>query len=218
MELTSEELVTVMNEHALVVSGDKAVEWLNRRMKRIGQRRWNRFLATLKQIKFFGGITMLAAEDEPDPINSIKCLEWHSDDNDLVGLYRPLDHWIELIVSRMFSWERMEAVLRHEFVHLLQDIVYTGCRDDINAWCEAESLVRPYGKRAARFSNPIEGEAYWLMNFPGEVKREAQKIQNNPDRWSNWHCSLANYIWQSNGTTDERGAGSGSTSSTAEAI
>lgn len=194
--MTIEELCSVMKEHSVAFSGDKALAWFRQKTKRIGERRWKRFLELVKQVQFFGGITLIGAEGEPDPICEVKTFEWHSDDPDVVGLYRPADGWIELIVSRMPTWARLEAVLRHEFVHMLQDITFKGCRDDVQAWSKADNLIRPFGKRASEFDEAVEGEAYWLMNRPGEVRREARKIQNDPDRWSNWHCSLANFIRQ----------------------
>ena len=84
----------------------------------------------------------------------------------------------------------MEAVLRHELVHLLQDVTFDGSRKDVQAWAKAGNLIRPYGKRAAKFDEAVEAEAYWLMNRPGEVTREADKIINQPYRWRNWFCSI----------------------------
>lgn len=190
MKLSKGELKEIVNQHHLVFSGTDAIDWFIAKTKRIGRKRWSRFLNLLRQIRFFGGITCMASENETDWLNEPKTLEWHADDADVVGLYRARDHWIELIVSRMTSWSRMEAVLRHEFVHLLQDVTFDGSREDVQAWAKADNLIRPYGKRAARFDEAVEAEAYWLMNRPGEVKREADTIINEPDRWSNWFCSI----------------------------
>lgn len=200
MNLTVKEMVRVMGEHDLVFTGESALEQFDQKLQRIGPKRWESFLYLLKQIKYFGGITLVASEQDTESEYPIKTLEWHPDDDDLVGLYRTGDKWIELIVSRMTSWERLEAVLRHEFVHMLQDITYKGDRTDCSAWSTEGNLLRPYGKRAARFSDPVEAEAYWLMNRPGEVKREAMKVQNDPERWNNWYTSLAN---PNDGTTNE---------------
>ena len=192
MDLTVKEMVRVMREHALLFTGESALEQFDQKLQRIGPRRWDSFLYLLKQIKYFGGITLIASEQDKKPILSIKTLDWYPDDHDIVGLYRNADHFIELIVTRMTSWQRLEAVLRHEFVHMLQDVTFEGDRTDCSAWSIEQNLLRPNGKRAARFSDPVEAEAYWLMNKPGELRREARKVQNDPERWNNWYCSLAN--------------------------
>ncbi|EHA64071.1 hypothetical protein [Synechococcus sp. WH 8016] len=190
MKLSTDELKQVINKFGLAFSGIDAIDWFISKTKRIGHKRWTLFLNLLRQINFFGGITLIASENEMNWWNKSKTLQWHKDDADVVGLYRSQDHWIELIVSRMTSWSRMEAVLRHEFVHLLQDVTFDGSRNDVQAWAKADNLIRPYGKRAAKFDEAVEAEAYWLMIRPGEVKREADKIINQPDRWSNWFCSI----------------------------
>ena len=84
----------------------------------------------------------------------------------------------------------MEAVQRQELVHLPQDVTFDVSRKDVQALANAFNLIRPYGKRAAKFDEAVEAEAYWLMNRPGEVTREADKIINQPYRWRNWFCSI----------------------------
>lgn len=190
MKLSTDELRDVVDKFSLAFSGHDAIDWFIAKTKRIGRKRWSRFLNLLRQIRFFGSITFIASENETDWLNEPKTLKWHANDADVVGLYRAQDHWIELIVSRMTSWSRMEAVLRHELVHLLQDVTFDGSRKDVQAWAKAGNLIRPDGKRAAKFDEAVEAEAYWLMNRPGEVTREADKIINQPYRWRNWFCSI----------------------------
>lgn len=139
-------------------TGEEALKQFANFLDCVTRREFVEFEFLLKTAKNFGVLVLFAHGDDDSETGWVSevlaCPEKF--DRTTTGLYRPWDNWVEVVVGRLHGWGKVEYVLRHELVHVLQQV--TSKLEN-----ESENLVTDhltYGAElAAEFrSKPVEGD------------------------------------------------------------
>ncbi|MDB4336946.1 hypothetical protein OAA10_00375 [bacterium] len=198
-----EETVMVALRGITVMSGDAAFDQIYKLMSRIGKKRWEEFEFLLGVVRFFGGRIALIhiddmTEDEKELWGTTDAF-CKRDGEVINGMYRPGDTFIELPLHRFKSWLRLEEVLRHELVHLLQH--YTDPDNSCPCSRDHTHLLTDSVKHASSFAMfcraeatddipAYEIEAYSIETWRNIFRDWANEIIRN-ESWSGKCCPVS---------------------------
>ena len=182
-----EECVMTALNGVAQLSGDAAFDRMYKLIDRIGKKRWEEFEFLLGVVRFFGGRIALIHVDDlcSCEMDRWGVMEANEDGDITTGLFRPLDTFIELPLHHFTSWVRLEQVLRHEIIHMLQH--YTDPNNDCPCCRDHTHLLNdsvPYGSDLASYCRKnstedfpdFEVEAYITMTWAKIVRGWAEEV------------------------------------------
>jgi len=196
--------VSIALDGILVLSGDGAFDHLYKLIDRIGRKRWSEFEFLLSVVRFFGArVAMIHIDDlDPESADEWGTTEHHFVDSDsdvITGMFRPADCFIELPLHRFTSWLKLEEVLRHEVIHLLQH--YTDPDNSCPCYREQTHLLSDsvaYGSGFAAHCREVaddeipafEIEAYTAMSWTKIFRDWSNEVMKS-ESWSGKCCPIA---------------------------
>jgi hypothetical protein len=185
-------------------SGRSAYHRTSKLLSRVTPKRFEEFLTLVNHVKFFGGmIEFVHKEDFTEEEVEVEFVYAKKDkESTVLGSYREGDHWITLPVDTHNGWGTVEETLRHELIHLLQDVVTPfgegpgrplGLITDHVSWGSGIALaVRDfYNSQEDPSDNPVhEIEAHWLDTWVKCVEDWAGEIEKSSTWHNNWRCPV----------------------------
>lgn len=113
------------------VSGDECIDTLDRLLRRITAARFEKTAKLIEAIRYFGGRVRFMHRDDlvDEDLDYVWCYTEECGESTL-GTYCHLDSWVTVPLDRHRGWGTVEGTLRHELVHLLQDVTDTRPRTD----------------------------------------------------------------------------------------
>jgi hypothetical protein len=193
------------------LSGRKALERTSNLLSRITPKRFEEFRSLLDHVKFFGGKVELIhkgdffEEEAMEEYVYAKTNEHteKGEENTVMGSYRQGDHWITIPVDVHSGWGTLETTLRHELIHLLQDVVTPfeeksgtrplGIITDRVKW--GDYMATAFRSHCESLEDPAahplhEVEAHTLDTWVKSVREWAEEIEKS-DMWhNNWRCPV----------------------------
>ena len=107
----------------ITITGPAAIDKLDSLLRRITFNRFQEVLKLIEHIRFFGGRVVFMHSDDYDPDEREETFIYAKETGDLtLGSYCQIDHWVSIPLERHRGWGSVESTLRHELIHLLQDV------------------------------------------------------------------------------------------------
>ena len=114
-----------------IVSGDCCIDQLDRLLRRITPERFEKAMKLVKTIRYFGGrVRFMHREDLDEEDCEYYWCYTEECSTDTLGTYNHCDAWVTIPLERHRGWGTVETTLRHELIHLLQDVTDTRARTD----------------------------------------------------------------------------------------
>lgn len=116
---------------SVLFSGDACVERVDQLLRRITPARFEKTARLIEATRYFGGrVRFVHREDlDEEDLEYVWCYTPDCSPTTL-GTYCHVDAWITVPVDRHKGWGSIENTLRHELIHLLQDVTDTRPRTD----------------------------------------------------------------------------------------
>lgn len=114
-----------------IVSGDCCIDQLDRLLRRVTPARFEKAMKLVETIRYFGGRVRFMHFDDLDEDDLEYCWCYTEEcSTDTLGTYNHGDAWVTIPLDRHRGWGTVETTLRHELIHLLQDVTDTRPRTD----------------------------------------------------------------------------------------
>ncbi len=196
-------------------SGEHAWDNFYNKLRRISPKRYERTAEIAKVIEFFGGIIEWCHQDdvvEGVPHNHLvldgsEPRQNGESKDDLLGMFLPHCLIIEIPIHRHGGWGSVENTLRHEAVHLLQEVTDMRKpweRDSHNLMSShadwGKWLADHCREWGAKEDCPpdFEIEAYSLETWIKTFEDMAKNIMSKPEKWMNKVIPLPEYYEDAN--------------------
>lgn len=113
------------------VSGDECIDLLDKLLRRVTAARFEKTAKLIEAIRYFGGRVrfMHRGDIEEEDLDYVWCYTEECGE-DTLGTYSHIDSWVTVPLDRHRGWVTVETTLRHELIHLLQDVTDTRPRTD----------------------------------------------------------------------------------------
>ena len=203
-----EEVVCNYLLDSVKVSGDEAIDTLDTLLRRISPARFEKTTALVNAIRHFGGRVRFMHRDdlEDEDLNYVWCYTDECGEGTL-GTYCHLDSWVTVPLDRHRGWGTVEATLRHELIHLLQDVTDTRPRTEDRdlpllstklRWSDwlAELCLKEHDRQEAQAESaeevtPLcEIEAHSVDTWGKTVLDWVEEVKRRELYAGHWYCPL----------------------------
>ena len=188
------------------VSGEAAFDTLYKIFSRIGQKRFDNFKDLLDTIRFFGCRISFVHKDDLSESDfdtyGVTNSEVSTVKEKVQGYFRPIDFWIEIALHNLSNFSTFEEVLRHEVIHLLQEMTRNKSnqenmlpKEDTHLLLDVvkygTSLANLFREHADEYNVEVfEVEAYSMQTWRSSVRDWSSEIMKNEALWTGHACSI----------------------------
>lgn len=186
--------------HKFTMSGDECVSRMDTLLKRMSVKGFQETIYLIESIRFFGGRVEFVHSEDLDEDEVKEYSSFYSSDREVLGTYCHVDSWVTIPLDKHKGWKSVESTLRHELIHLLQDVLYEGERKndrELGTICGkvswSESLRTWFEEiKGEHPEEPIcEIEAHILDTWKKSVRDWTEEIKRKTHLRENYYCPLS---------------------------
>ncbi len=196
-----DERVRIQFQDIVRFSGSEAYDRLDTILRRISVKRFEQIEPILKAIRYFGGVIEFVHRDDiPEWALETEVRCYRDEGDGPMGIYIPMSSWIEIPTDRHKGWGSIEETLRHELIHLLQDVVTKDRTDPVHTLL-SDHVLGSFGqymsgefKKASLEIGDVpafEVEAHTYESWKATVVDISEEVQRRTELWEgNYMCHL----------------------------
>ena len=206
--LNDDHVFSTLVEHA-IMSGDECIDQMHRLLRRITPARFEKSVKLIEAIRYFGGCVRFMHLNDLDEEDLEYC--WCYTDEcgtGTLGTYNHNDAWVTIPLDRHKGWGTVETTLRHELIHLLQDVTDTSYRtedrdlpllsskmqwgDWLTQIClEEHDRQQAFADSDEDVTPLCELEAHTIDNWVRTVEDWTEEVKTRELWAGNWYCPLS---------------------------
>ena len=205
--LDDEYVLETLMDYTLV-SGDSCIELLDRLLRRITLGRFEKTVKLIEAIRHFGGVVRIMHRDDLDE-DDLEYVWAYTEEcgEGTLGTYNHTESCVTVPLDRHTSWGTVETTLRHELIHLLQDVTDIRPRTEDRdlpllssrlKWGEwlAQLCLEEHDRQEALAEHDeevtllCEIEAHYCDTFIKTVDDWVAEVKQRELWAGNWYCPL----------------------------